>query len=93
MATTPTFPAIILNNTVMDEYANSYADVAYADGYWEQHWDQVSAALWNNLPNDNVKAGLLVQACRSIEALRFTEPVDPLAEYQLSSTLRDKSAP
>lgn len=78
----PVVPAIVINDTMSDEYANSYCDQVYADSYWAQHWDTVSAAQWAALP-DNTKAGLLVQACRLVETLRFTEPVDPLSEYHL----------
>lgn len=78
----PNPPAIVLNTTLGDEKANSYVDTDYADAYWDQHWDVNSAAQWNAL-SDTQKAGLLVQACRNIETLRFTEPVDALAEFHL----------
>jgi len=78
----PGTPAITINATLSDEYANSYVTQDYADEYWAQHWDTVSAAQWAAL-QDPTKASLLVQACRIIETLRFTEPVDPLSEYHL----------
>lgn len=81
--------AIVLNNIIGDEYANSYADVAYADEYWTQHWDINSAAQWNALTADQ-KAALLVRSCRILEGLRFTEPVDSLAEFHLVYDTRNQ---
>lgn len=77
-----TTPTITLNNTVADERANSYVDSAYADLYWADHWDTVSAAKWAALSSAQ-KNRLLIQACRIIDTLRFTEAVDPLQEYHL----------
>ena len=74
--------AVVINDIIADEYSNSYVDVDYADNYWDQHWDVNSAAQWAAL-TDARKTSLLVQACRIIETLRFTEPVDPLSEFHL----------
>jgi len=74
--------AITLNATIADEHANSYCETTYADDYWSQHWDTVSAAKWTAL-GEPQKEALLVQACRIVESLHFTEWTDPLQEYHL----------
>lgn len=79
---TPLPVAVVVNATVADEFSNSYVDQPYADAYWSQHWDTVSAGQWLALSGPQ-KASLLVQACRILETLRFTEPVDPLSEFHL----------
>lgn len=71
-------PLITLNNTLTDEFANSYADVAYCTDYWTNHFDQTKAAQWTALAEPQQER-LLIQACRVIETARFTE----------SSRLRD----
>ncbi len=63
--------ALTLNTTLADEFANSYADVAYADAYWEGHYSTVKAAQWAALTSPQ-KINLLIQSCRIIETLRFT---------------------
>lgn len=78
----PATTAVVINDIPADEYANSYVDVPYADAYWDQHWDVNAAAQWSAL-TDARKTSLLVQACRIVETLRFTEQVDPLSEYHL----------
>jgi hypothetical protein len=82
-------PAITINATAGDERANSYVELDYANAYWEQHWDVNSAAQWTAL-SDAQKASLLVQACRNIETLRFTEPVDTQAEFHLVYDTRNQ---
>lgn len=74
--------AITFDNTLSGEFANSYADVAFADDYWANHWDTVSAGKWDAL-TDPQKERVLIQATRIIDTLRFTEAVDPLQEYHL----------
>jgi len=63
--------AVTLNNTLTDAYANSYVDVAYADDYWDNHWNSTKSDQWNAL-DTTVKERLLIQACRVIETARFT---------------------
>lgn len=71
-------PLPVLDNTMTDPYANSYVDVAYCDDHWANHWDSIKAGQWQALQEPQ-KERLLMQACRVIETLRFTE----------SSRLRD----
>jgi hypothetical protein len=71
-----------LNCTLADERANSYIDGADLNTYWGDHWDTVTAALIAAL-SPTAAVTLLMRACRSIETLHFTEPVDPLADYHL----------
>jgi hypothetical protein len=73
---------IEVDATVGGTSSNSYVDLEYANSYWEQHWDVNSASQWNAL-SDPQKSSLLVQACRIIETLRFTYPVDPTGEFRL----------
>lgn len=74
--------ALVLNSTISDEKANSYIDVAYCDDYWNSHFDSVSSAQWLTLTAAQ-KNQLLVKACRILETMHFTEPVDPLSDYHL----------
>jgi hypothetical protein len=73
-------PFIVLSSTVADERANSYVTVAEFLAYWAQHYDITTAAAMAAIPDTTL---LLVRACRTIETLHFTEPVDPLADYHL----------
>jgi hypothetical protein len=73
---------LTLNATLADEKANTYVDLTYANDYWTQHIDSVSAAQWAAY-SDAQQTLLLIQACRVIETLHFTEPVDPLADFHL----------
>ncbi len=84
MSTTPVVlpQAITVNDLIGDEQSNSYASLEYANQYWAQHWDVNSAAQWAALTIAQQSA-LLVQSCRILESLRFTEPVDLLAQWQL----------
>ncbi len=66
--------SIILNNALTDQYANSYCDVNYADSYWTDHYNQTKAAQWLALTNQQ-KINLLVEACRVIETVRFTQNI------------------
>jgi hypothetical protein len=69
-----------INATIADERANSYVDVPTFQAYWTQHWDQVTASSMLAIADPTL---LLIRACRTIETLHFTEPVDPLADYHL----------
>lgn len=71
---------ITLNATIADERANSYVTVQNFQDYWNQHWDATTAASMLAITDPTL---LLVRACRTIETLHFTEPVDPLADYHL----------
>jgi hypothetical protein len=62
---------ITIDTSLATETANSYADVAFADDYWENHYLPVKAAAWAAL-TDEAKATLLVNACRVLETARFT---------------------
>jgi hypothetical protein len=71
-----------LNNVIADERANSYVTAADFAAYWTNHWNGTLAATMLALTVPQTEM-LLVQACRIIETLHFTEPVDPLADYHL----------
>jgi len=83
---------IILDTSLATETANSYADVAFADDYWENHYLPTKAAAWAAL-SDEAKAAILTAACRVLETARFTIKVT-LAEYAMhydrfSGTVQD----
>jgi hypothetical protein len=65
--------ALQLDNTLSGETSNSYVDVAYCDAYWQQHYSTVRSALWAGLASDK-KVLALIQACRTLESIRFTLP-------------------
>jgi len=71
-----------LNSVIADERANSYVTAADFAAYWTNHWNGTLAATMLALTVPQTEM-LLVQACRIIETLHFTEPVDPLADYHL----------
>jgi len=78
-------PALFtINSTIADERANSYAAVTDFQEYWGQHYDAVTSATMLAIPDPTL---LLIRACRTIETLHCTEPVDPLADYTLCMTL------
>lgn len=90
MATLPTFPPPIssvtsggmtLDNTLAGETANSYCSLDYADAYWTAHYNATLSAQWLALAEPQ-KIMLLVQACRSIERIRFVIPTT-LPNYAL----------
>jgi hypothetical protein len=67
--------ATTIDATIMGEDANSYADLSFADSYFENHFNSVKSTAWNNL-SDEQKSQVLVQACYDLEQFRFTEDVD-----------------
>lgn len=73
-------PLFTLNTTIADERANSYAALADFQDYWGQHYDLATAAVMLAIPDPTL---LLISACRIIETVHFTEPVDPLSDYHL----------
>jgi hypothetical protein len=77
-----------VNATLADERSNSYVTVAEFRGYWGQHFDTTTAATMLALSDPTL---LLIRACRTIESLHFTEPVDPLADYHLVYDSRQQS--
>src|SRR6185436_19538531 len=72
--------AVTLITDVADQFANSYVDIAYADDYWEGHWDSIKADQWAAL-SDEQKTRLLIKATRVIDAVRFTEPTSAYDDY------------
>lgn len=74
--------AVLIDDTVTGEYANSYVDIDYADEFFESHWSTAKADAWDAL-DDDPKQMLLVQATQLIEQIRFTYYEDILAFYQL----------
>ena len=81
---------LTLDTTVADERANSYIDTQDLTTYWAGHWDTATAALIAALGSTQ-QTILLIRACRTIETLHFTEPVDPLADYHLVYDSRQQS--
>jgi hypothetical protein len=75
--------ALTLNTTLADEKANSYVDIPYADDYFLTYsTDTLVAGQWSALTDDQ-KTHKLIQSCRILETLHFTEPVDPLTDWRL----------
>lgn len=70
---------VTLVTTLSGESSNSYADVAYCDTYWADHYSSTKAAAWAALTSAQ-KASALFHACRSLEALRFTSQYPRLLE-------------
>ena len=64
--------SLVLNTTLEDQFSNSYADIAYADAYFTDHYNTTKSTLWLAL-TDPQKTTLLIKACRIIETVRFTE--------------------
>lgn len=62
-----------LNNTISDEFANSYVDLEEADDFWASHHSTTKSDTWSEL-TDEQKTSLLITACSLIEMVRFTEP-------------------
>jgi hypothetical protein len=73
-------PLFVINSTVADERANSYCAITDFQDYWGQHFDVTTAATMLAITDPTL---LLIRACRTIETIHFTEPVDPLADYHL----------
>ena len=73
---------LTINATIADERANSYVLASDFTAYWTNHWNLTLSAQMLALTVPRVEM-LLVQACRIIETVHFTEPVDPLADYHL----------
>lgn len=63
--------AVLIDNTISGEYANSYVDIAYADEYFADHFDATKTATWEAL-GDGQKQSLLVQAALIIEQFKYT---------------------
>jgi hypothetical protein len=82
--------SLTLNTTLTDPYANSYADVAYCDGYWNQHYSTVKATQWSALSTDQ-KTSLLIIACRVIETARFTAPAVLREQFGLDYSRRTRT--
>jgi hypothetical protein len=63
--------AVTLDNTISGWYANSYADLVYADSYWEDHYSSTKTDQWSAL-SDEQKTHLMLVACSVIERYKFT---------------------
>jgi len=63
--------AVLIDDTISGEYSNSYIDIAYADEYFEDHFDDTKADTWSAL-SDGQKQTLLVQATMILEQFKFT---------------------
>lgn len=66
---------LTLNAVIADERANSYCTAADFTAYWTNHFNLTLAATVLALTVTQIEM-LLVQACRTIESIHFTEPVD-----------------
>ncbi len=83
--------AITFDNTLAGETSNSYCDIDYADDYFSYYsTDSTTSSQWLALDDDH-KTGKLVQACRILETLHFTETVDPLSDWHLVYDSRQQS--
>jgi hypothetical protein len=65
--------ALVLDSTIMGEDANSYCTVAYADDYFDNHFNALKRTNWQAL-GDDAKSQVLIQACETIEQFRYTLP-------------------
>jgi len=65
--------ALTVDTTISGEFANSFVNVAYADDYFDNHYDTTKQTTWGDL-DDGPKNALLVQAASIINSLRFTYP-------------------
>jgi len=63
--------AVLIDDTLSGEYANSYVDIQYADEFFESHFDTTKTDTWAALGDDQ-KQLLLVQAAMIIEQYKFT---------------------
>ncbi len=63
--------AVTLDSTISGWYANSYADLAYADAFWADHYSSTKSAQWGTLSNTQ-KTHLLIRSCSVIERFKFT---------------------
>lgn len=60
-----------LNAEVCHENANSYCDLDYANSYFENHFSTSKNTAWSAL-SDGQKIQALIQACWTLEQIRFT---------------------
>jgi len=63
--------AVLISSTLSGEYSNSYVGVAYADEFFESHFDTTKTDTWSALSDDQ-KQMLLVQATMIVEQFKFT---------------------
>lgn len=73
--------AIAIDTELAGEFSNSYVDVAYADDFWENHYSTTKSDTWLNTITDDQKIILLIQACRVLETVRFTDPGPQISDY------------
>ena len=73
--------AILINSTISSETANSYASVAYADSYFESHYNATFTTTWDAL-DDSQKQMLLIQATLVLEQFRFVIPTTQ-SDYEM----------
>lgn len=73
---------LTIDPTIAGERSNSYITADDFTAYWTNHFNLTLAATMLALTVPQIEM-LLVQACRTIESIHFTEPVDPLADYHL----------
>jgi len=67
--------AVLLNATLAGEFSNAYCDIAFADSYWDDHFNTAKIAAWSAL-GDGQKQNLLVQATSILETARFTKIIN-----------------
>lgn len=73
-------PFTTLKATIADERSNSYVTADEFQDYWAQHFDTITAGLMAAIDDPSL---LLVRACRTIETIQFTEPIDLEANFHL----------
>lgn len=65
--------AVLVDDTLAGEFSNSYVDVAYADEYFDAHFDTTKKSTWEALGDDQ-KQMLLVESTTQLESFRFVYP-------------------
>jgi hypothetical protein len=62
--------AIVLDATVGGEFSNAFTNIAYADEYFENHYNSVKKAAWQAL-TDEAKEAALMDATQILEQFNF----------------------
>jgi hypothetical protein len=70
-----TFYPDSLDSSLGTETANTYCDLEYADSYFANHFSSAKSTTWS-LFTEAQKIQVLIQACWTIEQVRFTIPND-----------------
>lgn len=69
-------PSLKFDSSLSGQYSTSYCDLAWAEAYFQNHYNAVNATTWDALAPNQQQAALIV-GCRVIETARFTNYVRP----------------